>query len=423
MAELSTIPEQTKQRLEAIGTVDVVIGLIDQKAGGDVAATVGGIRRALAGLTTPVRAVLVYNEAAASPSAAHPTEGLEDESLRFLTYSLPVLDPSMTVAQGISNAYRAIWGISDTIGARACVILTSAVENVTPAWTHALVQPILEREFDLATPCYVPHKFEGLLNSAVLYPLTRAVYGKRIQNPLGPDFGFSARLVRSLLQLDAAKAKIGAANQFLPVGPVAVVRGFKVCQVYLGERTHPPVDWKNLDSVIANVLGPLFLDVERDAPFWQHIRSSEQVPIYGDPLPVAEEEENVALDLRRLLEPFQLGFRNLREIWALVLPPGALLELNKAHRLPPEQFRIPDELWARIIYDFALAYRLRTIGRDHLLRAMTPLYLGWVASYALEVETWEAAAVQKRLERLCAAYENGKPYLLSRWRWPDRFNP
>jgi glucosylglycerate synthase len=423
MAELSTIPEQTKQRLESIGTVDVVIGLIDQKAGGNVAATADGIRRALAGLATSVRAVLVYNDAAASPAASLLPEGFENESLRFLTYSLPVLDPSMTLAQSISSAYRAIWAISDTIGARACVILTSATENVTPGWTHALAQPILEREFDLVAPCYVPHKFEGLLNSAILYPLTRAVYGKRIQNPLGPDFGFGARLVRSLLQLDAAKAKIGAANQFLPVGPVAVVRGFKVCQVYLGEREHPPVDWKNLDSVIANVLGPLFLDIERDAPFWQHIRSSEAIPAYGDHLPLVEEEENVAFDLRRLLEPFQLGFRNLREIWALVLPPGALLELSKAHRLPPEQFRIPDELWARIVYDFALAYRLRTIGRDHLLRAMTPLYLGWVASYALEVESLEAAAVQKRLERLCAAYENGKPYLLSRWRWPDRFNP
>jgi hypothetical protein len=59
MAELSTIPEQTRQRLEAIGTVDVVIGLLDQKAGGNVAATADGIRRALATLTTPVRAVLV----------------------------------------------------------------------------------------------------------------------------------------------------------------------------------------------------------------------------------------------------------------------------------------------------------------------------------------------------------------------------
>ncbi len=423
MAELSTVPEQTKQRLESIGAADIVIGLIDQKAGGNVAATAGGIREALAGLATPVRAVLVYNDAAGKQAASSLPEGVQDESLRFLNYSLPVLDPSMTPAQNIANAYRAIWGISDTIGARACVILTSANESVTPVWTRGLVQPVLEREFDLAAPCYVPHKFEGLLNSAILYPLTRAVYGKRIQNPLGPDFCFGARLVRSLLQLDAAKAKMGAANQFLPVGPVAVVRGFKVCQVYLGERAHPPVDWKNLDSVIANVLGSLFMDIERDAPFWQHIRSSEAVPAYGEYLPPAEEEGAIALDLRRLLEPFQLGFRNLREIWALVLPPGALLELNRAHKLPPEQFRIPDELWTRIIYDFALAHRLRTIGRDHLLRAMTPLYLGWVASYALEAESLEPAGVQKRLERLCTAFENGKPYLLSRWRWPDRFNP
>ena len=105
----------------------------------------------------------------------------------------------------------------------------------------------------------------------------------------------------------------------------------------------------------------------------------------------------------------------------MVLPPTTLLELKKADRLPAEQFRIPDELWVRIVYDFALAHRLRTIARDHLLRAMTPLYLGWLASYARQVEA-PGAAVQKHLELLCTAYENTKPYFVSRWRWPDRFN-
>jgi glucosylglycerate synthase len=420
MAELSTIPEQTKQRLETLGTVDLVIGLVDLKAGENIAAIAGAVRQALTGLSASSHTVLLHNDGGAPPTAARVPEDLEDESLRLLTYSLPVLDPS-ALAQNVSNAYRAIWGISDKLGARACVIIASPIETLTSDWIYALLQPLLEREFDLVAPCYVPQKFEGLLNSAILYPLTRAVYGKRVQNPLGPDFGFSIRLLRSLLQADAAKGRSPGAYPLLLIGPVAIVKGFKVCQAYLGRRVHPPVDWKNLDSLLASVMGPLFLGIERDAPFWQHIRSSEQVATYGDHAPLAE--ENIAFDLRRLLEPFQLGFRNLREIWALLLPPGALLELNKAHRLPPEQFRIPDELWARIIYDFALAYRLRTIGRDHLLRAMTPLYLGWVASYALEVETSDAAAVQKRLERLCVAYENGKPYLLSRWRWPDRFNP
>jgi hypothetical protein len=129
------------------------------------------------------------------------------------------------------------------------------------------------------------------------------------------------------------------------------------------------------------------------------------------------------VDVGRLLNSFQLGTRDLQEIWGLVLPPATLFELRKLSRLAPEQFQLPDELWVRIVYDFALAHRLRTINRDHLLRSMTPLYLGWVASHAREVETADAAAVEERLEGLSIAYEVGKPYLLSRWRWPDRFNP
>jgi len=84
---------------------------------------------------------------------------------------------------------------------------------------------------------------------------------------------------------------------------------------------------------------------------------------------------------------------------------------------------MPDETWARIVYDFVLAYRLRTINRDQMLRALTPIYLGWVASYALELENASPEAVEQRLERLCLAYENTKSYLIARWRWPDRFNP
>jgi hypothetical protein len=34
-----------------------------------------------------------------------------------------------------------------------------------------------------------------------------------------------------------------------------------------------------------------------------------------------------------------------------------------------------------------------------------------------------AGAGEQRLERLCQAFEASRPYLVSRWRWPDRFNP
>jgi hypothetical protein len=91
--------------------------------------------------------------------------------------------------------------------------------------------------------------------------------------------------------------------------------------------------------------------------------------------------------------------------------------------LSQDHFRFPDPVWARIIYDFALGHRLRIISRDHLLRSFTPLYLGWIASYALEIESEGLADADVRSERLCKAFEDNKSYLVSRWRWPDRFNP
>ena len=35
----------------------------------------------------------------------------------------------------------------------------------------------------------------------------------------------------------------------------------------------------------------------------------------------------------------------------------------------------------------------------------------------------DPAAADARLERVCAAFEAEKAYLIARWRWPDRFNP
>jgi len=136
---------------------------------------------------------------------------------------------------------------------------------------------------------------------------------------------------------------------------------------------------------------------------------------------LGETSAETSPDPRPMVEAFQLGQRNLQEVWSLVLPPVTLLDLKKMSRQPLESFRMEDALWARVVYDFALAYRLRTLSRGHLLGAMAPLYLGWVGSRVLEVEgATSSVARQEQLERV---FEQNKPYLLQRWRWPDRFNP
>jgi hypothetical protein len=81
----------------------------------------------------------------------------------------------------------------------------------------------------------------------------------------------------------------------------------------------------------------------------------------------------------------------------------------------PDQFHLDDELWVRIVYDLACAHKRMPFERGHLLRSLTPLYLGRVASFVIETREMYAAQVEDRIERLCLTFENLKPYLLASW--------
>jgi hypothetical protein len=103
-----------------------------------------------------------------------------------------------------------------------------------------------------------------------------------------------------------------------------------------------------------------------------------------------------------------------------VLPPYTLLSLQRLPCDPPEAFRLADALWARIVYDFAVGYRLRVLPRDHLLRSLVPLYSGWLASFIFQVRQSNAEGADQRVEELAGVFEAEKPYLIARWRWPER---
>jgi hypothetical protein len=318
-----------------------------------------------------------------------------------------------------------VFAIGAKLGVRACGVIALQPPSATRQWIYRLVHPVLDLGFDLVAPSYTRQKMEGLLNKSILSPLHRALYGERLQSPMGPDFGLSGNLLQKILRPDSSRRGADG-NPLLSIASAAASGGFQVCESHLGVRAQRPTDWGNLSSLLAEVLGATFLEVEERATQWQNIRGSKVLPKFGAPEalpPDSATNPAQSTEVDGMIESFHLGTKNLQDVWGLVLPPTNLLELRKLSRLPVNQFRMPDQLWARIVYDFALAHRLRIIGRDHLLRSITPLYLGWIASYAIEMQTAQLAEVDSRIENLSKAYEDNKSYLVSRWRWPDRFNP
>jgi hypothetical protein len=418
--ELDVIPGETMEQIEGIGSTDVVVGVLGSDPEGDTDGAARLVRQAVDRLPAGARAVVIHNNGT-SGSASHNSNGsAEEDRVRVLACKMFEWEPAGAPQQRLADAYRVIFKAGGRLSARACGVIASDLRAVTPQWIFRLVEPALEKGFDLVTPCYAAHKFEGLLNKSMAAPLNRSLYGVQIQNPLGPDFGISGNLLKILAQ-DSRVPAAQTITSVPSIAPAAIFAGLRVCEVNLGVRLQPPTDWVNLSSLVAQVMGPIFVNMEHTAAQWQRIRGSHAVPRFGDPT-VAPAESGSA-DVSRMLESFQLGAQNLQDLWSLVLPPKTMLETVRLARLPPDRFRMPDELWVSIVYDFALAHRLRTISRDHLLRSMTPLYLGWVVSYALEMEAAGPDAVESRLEQLARAFEAGKSYLMSRWRWPDRFNP
>jgi hypothetical protein len=413
--EVEPIQQEEIQRIDRADLVVGVLADLDQNG----LANVCGALRTLSGI--PRIAVLQDNHAASSGPANSGT--VENSASPFLVpWPLYRPDTPGTPAISMSTAYQAVFAAAEKLEARACCVIASRLETVAPRWACQLAQPLLEEGVDLVVPHYARRKFKGLLNSSIISPLMRCLYGKRIHNPLGPDLGVSRRLFQKMLGTDSnAGARGNRVHSLASLAPAALCDNLQICEVHVGARVYPPVDWMNISSLMVQILGPIFLDMERNAACWQRMRSSVPVSSFGEPVRVSEDTGTV--DVTRMVESFQLGIRDLQEVWGLVLPPSTLVELRKLLRVPPEQFRMPDELWVRIVYDFALAHHFRTINRDHLLKSMTPLYLAWVASYAHDLEAAGAAALEQRLERLCNAYESAKPYLVSRWRWPDRFNP
>jgi hypothetical protein len=322
-------------------------------------------------------------------------------------------------------ALRAILQEAERLGLPGCAVLDTQVRTLPPAWVERLIRGVVTEQLDFVAPYYLRHPFEGTITSGIVYPLIRALFGKQLRYPLPSDFACSARFRALLLSGNEAwPGELGRVGAEAWLVTRAVTGDFRMGQAFLGVKDTAGTEWASgneVADVLVRVLDAVFLATERFASAWQKTRRSVPVPLLGGPQ--AGSPEPRAIEPSRALEFFRLGERNLHEVWRVVLSPAELLELGKLARQPVETFRFPDTLWARIVFDFAIAHRLRVMSRDHLLSAFVPLYQGWLAGFALELPDADPAAAEQRIEELCLRFESEKPYLIARWRWPDRFSP
>lgn len=217
------------------------------------------------------------------------------------------------------------------------------------------------------------------------------------------------------LQADGLAGDMDAHEVDLRLTTEALTSGAKVVETHLGRKLVDPTPAQpDLATIVARVVGALFRLMEVYHAVWNEIRGSALLPHVGDSAAALAEagETNV----ERMVRAFRLGLKDLLPVWEQVMPEETLARLYPLGLLAADEFQFPPPIWARVVSDFALAYHERRLPREHLLRALTPLYLGRAASFLLEAQRAPRPQLPKMLEAIGRVFEAEKEFLRARWR-------
>jgi glucosylglycerate synthase len=358
------------------------------------------------------------NESVLVASSA-PQAGIADyPSLEPVLYTSAIADIGWVLA---TSDYAAAAHIAVDRNARVTILLGDDNAPINPTLLRDLADTIRTKNIDLALPRFDIGPTDGLVNSALLYPLSRALFGVDIRFPLTIEAALSTRMAQRLITTTQRTIALNQGSSLLWPVSEAAIAGLSVREVPAAHIVPPTAPQEDFNALFATVAGSLFADIDAKATFWQRARSLPLRPS-ARPAPPASPPPDPSTEIHSMVETFHLAQDNLQEIWSLVLPPQTRLALKKLSQLSPDAFTMEPDLWARVVYDFTLAFHLRTLNRSHLLGAMTPIYLAWVASHLRTVAEDPARATQA-IEETASAFEQEKSYIVSRWRWPDRFNP
>ena len=332
--------------------------------------------------------------------------------MRASSDGVPTITGRYRGRSGKGSAFRAIFEAVSLLNAKACAVVDSDLRSITPEWIARLLGPVVRGDAGYVTPLYARHKHDGTITNTIAYPLTRALYGARVRQPIGGEFGFIAELAHVWLAEPVWETDVARFGIDIFMTTTALARGVRVAQAFLGAKIHDPKDpGADLGPMFTQVVGTLFTLARRNADIWKAVSGSRDVPLIGEVQPVEPEPVNASVPI--LVEKFRAGAKEQAAAWGGLLSEKVRDAARRAAE-SGETRAISGDLWARAVYDI-LAASQRREDSESLARALLPLYFARVAAFIDEVKGLDQAGAEQIVEQQAIAFERAKPYLVERW--------
>jgi glucosylglycerate synthase len=407
------LSDELQAEIERIGSAELAVGFATAGPTTEASAVAAAIRAGLDGRFAGHSTVAIHVDHGPSEQPSLVPEALG--AVRVLRipspHALDAVDGEVDWSEGVHLVLAA----ARAVGARAVVMLNAEITSMTPEWIRRLAEPIMKEQYAFVLPVYQRSRYDGTLTHTLVVPLIQALFGRRLLHPLAEEFGCSGDAAAFLLKQDIWGTDLGRQGLEFWL-PVAVIQeGLPIAQAVLGPRAvAPPARPAPLGPTVGRVAGALFELAERFESTWPEVRGSEPVATFGSPPePLAT---GPAVDTDRMLLGFRQGVRDLLPIWERILAPENLGDVLALSDSGAGSFHFPDQLWARVVYDFLLAYRTRVVYQSHVAQSLAPLYLGRAAALVLETRAGPGAAVALHTRAIGHVFEEQKPYLVDRWR-------
>lgn len=397
--------------IDEVGPADLLVGIPALNQARRVVPVLEAVASGLVKHFSARRATLLVADAGSQDGTPEAVRAWKDAAPRVpIVQCLQLIGPPFR-----GRAILAILAAARRLGAQACGLFDADLASLTPDALERLLQPVVREEADFVSPAYTRTVSEGTLTTNLLAPMTRALYGKRIQQLWGGCAALSGKLVGRYLTAGIWQDELIAHGPEIWLPTEALASGARVVEAHLGrKKVEPGPAQPDLATTLVRVVGPLFGLMDRYRTAWQDARGSTPVPHVGDPPGIVAEASG--LPVERMVRAFRLGLKDLLPVWEQIMPEETLARLYPLGLLAADEFQFPVPVWARVVSDFAVAYHERRLARDHLLRAMTPLYLGRVAGFLREVQAAPSGRIPEIMETIGRAFEAEKERLVARWR-------
>ncbi len=318
--------------------------------------------------------------------------------------------------RGKGNNFKNLFRKSCELGAGAIVVVDADLKSITPRWIKNLGEPLFE-DFGFVAPLYVRHKYDGTITNNIAYPMTRSIYGRRVRQPIGGDFGFSGELAEIYLKHSDWPPAVSEFGIDIWMTTLAMCHGIPICQSFMGRpKVHKPKDpGESLGPMFSQVVGTIFEIMRQKVEFWKEVKWSKPTAIFGFGLGEMEMPPAVNVNLERLYDKFQTGFEEYDAFWKEILSADMENKLSEIKRMDLSNFEFPAHLWAMILAEFAVAYKDGVYERERIMESLIPLYFGRTCSSVIQLEPMNIQQAEEVIEEQCIVFEQMKPYLLKKW--------